>query len=62
MHSHFFSSIRYGLRKLEFFFAFLIMVMAFSFGYNYFYDLPDQGEMFKGIFLPWCTNCDNDAW
>ncbi len=38
------------------------MVMAFSFGYNYFYDLPDQGEMFKGIFLPWCTNCDNDAW
>lgn len=39
---------KYGLRKLEVFFAFLIAVMAFSFGYNYFYDLPNQGELMKG--------------
>lgn len=39
---------KYGLRKLEVFFAFLIAVMAFSFGYNYFYDLPNQGELIKG--------------
>ncbi len=53
---------RYGLRKLEFFFAFLIAVMAFTFGYNYFYDLPDQVEMLKGIFIPWCTDCGSDEW
>ena len=39
---------RYGLRKLEFFFAVLIGGMAFSFGYNYFYDLPDQIGVLKG--------------
>ena len=39
---------KYGLRKLEFFFAFLIAAMAFSFGYNYFVDVPDQVELLKG--------------
>ena len=42
---------KYGLRKLEAFFAFLIAVMAFSFGYNYFNDLPDQIELLKGEIL-----------
>ena len=51
---------RYGLRKLEFFFAFLIAVMAVSFGYNYFYDLPDQGQVFKNIFVPGCKDCGNE--
>ena len=33
---------KYGLRKLEYFFAFLIATMAFSFSYQYFVDIPDQ--------------------
>ena len=39
---------KYGLRKLEAFFALLIATMAFSFGYNYFVQLPDQGALLKG--------------
>ena len=38
---------RYGLRKLEFFFALLIALMAFSFGYNYFVDIPNQGDIME---------------
>ena len=22
---------------------------------------PDQGEVFKGLFVPWCENCDSDS-
>lgn len=51
---------KYGLRKLEFFFAFLISIMSLSFGFNYFYDLPPQDKVFTGMFLPWCTDCGKD--
>ncbi|XP_020620142.1 natural resistance-associated macrophage protein 2-like [Orbicella faveolata] len=52
---------KYGLRKLEAFFAFLITVMAVSFGYEYIKVKPDQGEVMKGLFVPWCENCDSDS-
>uniref|UniRef100_T1J8H3 chitinase n=1 Tax=Strigamia maritima TaxID=126957 RepID=T1J8H3_STRMM len=52
---------KYGLRKLEAFFAFLITVMAISFGYEYFLVLPNQGQLVEGMFVPWCSGCDNQA-
>ncbi|GAB6031038.1 hypothetical protein CHUAL_007852 [Chamberlinius hualienensis] len=52
---------RYGLRKLEFFFGFLIAVMAITFGYEYITVAPNQGQVLKGMFMPWCTNCSSDA-
>ena len=45
---------KYGLRKLEFFFAFLITVMALSFGYEYVVAAPDQGQVITGLLLPEC--------
>ncbi|XP_005804321.2 natural resistance-associated macrophage protein 2-like isoform X1 [Xiphophorus maculatus] len=48
---------KYGLRKLEAFFGFLITVMAISFGYEYVLVKPDQGEVLKGMFLPYCADC-----
>ncbi|XP_076612070.1 natural resistance-associated macrophage protein 2-like isoform X1 [Chaetodon auriga] len=48
---------KYGLRKLEAFFGFLITVMALSFGYEYVLVKPDQGELLKGMFLPYCAGC-----
>ncbi|KAM3621155.1 uncharacterized protein V6R79_006997 [Siganus canaliculatus] len=48
---------KYGLRKLEAFFGFLITVMAISFGYEYVVVSPDQGELLKGMFLPYCAGC-----
>nr|XP_046240072.1 natural resistance-associated macrophage protein 2-like isoform X1 [Scatophagus argus]XP_046240074.1 natural resistance-associated macrophage protein 2-like isoform X1 [Scatophagus argus] len=48
---------KYGLRKLEAFFGFLITVMALSFGYEYVVVKPDQGELLKGMFLPYCADC-----
>uniref|UniRef100_A0A8C9XH00 Solute carrier family 11 member 2 n=1 Tax=Sander lucioperca TaxID=283035 RepID=A0A8C9XH00_SANLU len=48
---------KYGLRKLEAFFGFLITVMALSFGYEYVLVSPDQGELLKGMFLPYCAGC-----
>uniref|UniRef100_A0A8C8ILR8 Solute carrier family 11 member 2 n=1 Tax=Oncorhynchus tshawytscha TaxID=74940 RepID=A0A8C8ILR8_ONCTS len=50
---------KYGLRKLEAFFGFLITIMAVSFGYEYVMVRPDQGELLKGMFLPYCENCDS---
>ena len=50
---------KYGLRKLELFFCLLISTMAFSFGYEYVKMSPDQGEVTKGIVVPWCSNCGN---
>lgn len=52
---------KYGLRKLEFFFGVLIAVMAVTFGYEYVVASPNQGEVVKGLFFPWCTNCGSDA-
>jgi len=48
---------KYGLRKLEAFFAVLITVMAWSFGYEYVVAAPDQGEVVKGMLLPICPGC-----
>ncbi|XP_037636651.1 natural resistance-associated macrophage protein 2-like isoform X1 [Sebastes umbrosus] len=48
---------KYGLRKLEAFFGFLITVMAVSFGYEYVLVKPDQGELLKGMFIPYCADC-----
>eukprot|EP00057_Strongylocentrotus_purpuratus_P001938 XP_003723517.1 PREDICTED: natural resistance-associated macrophage protein 2 isoform X4 [Strongylocentrotus purpuratus] len=48
---------KYGLRKLEAFFASLIIVMAFTFGYEYVAAAPDQGQVMKGLFVPSCGDC-----
>ncbi|XP_074525439.1 natural resistance-associated macrophage protein 2 [Halichoeres trimaculatus] len=48
---------KYGLRKLEAFFGFLITIMALSFGYEYVLVKPDQGEVLKGMFVPYCAGC-----
>ncbi|XP_033994719.1 natural resistance-associated macrophage protein 2-like isoform X2 [Trematomus bernacchii] len=48
---------KYGLRKLEAFFGFLITVMALSFGYEYVVAAPDQTELLKGMFIPYCSGC-----
>ena len=43
---------KYGLRKLELFFAFLITVMAVTFGYEFFRAPIDYIELLKGLFIP----------
>uniref|UniRef100_A0A0K8S5E1 Protein Malvolio n=1 Tax=Lygus hesperus TaxID=30085 RepID=A0A0K8S5E1_LYGHE len=48
---------KYGLRKLELFFAVLIAVMAGTFGYEFFVAKPDIGGILEGIAVPMCTNC-----
>lgn len=48
---------KYGLRKLEAFFAVLITTMAFSFGFEYIKAAPDQAEVIYGITVPHCRNC-----
>ncbi|XP_040048367.2 natural resistance-associated macrophage protein 2 [Gasterosteus aculeatus] len=48
---------KYGLRKLEAFFGFLITIMAFTFGYEYVTVSPDQGQLLKGMFVPYCEGC-----
>uniref|UniRef100_A0AAY4D4B3 Solute carrier family 11 member 2 n=1 Tax=Denticeps clupeoides TaxID=299321 RepID=A0AAY4D4B3_9TELE len=48
---------KYGLRKLEAFFGFLITIMAISFGYEYIMVAPNQGEVLKGMFVPYCEGC-----
>ncbi|XP_051528270.1 natural resistance-associated macrophage protein 2 isoform X1 [Myxocyprinus asiaticus] len=48
---------KYGLRKLEAFFGFLITTMALSFGYEYVRVGPDQSEVLKGMFVPYCSGC-----
>ncbi|XP_062323342.1 natural resistance-associated macrophage protein 2 [Osmerus eperlanus] len=48
---------KYGLRKLEAFFGFLITIMAVSFGYEYVLVSPDQGQLLKGMFMPYCEGC-----
>lgn len=48
---------KYGLRKLEAFFAILIAVMAWSFGYEYVVAAPDQGQVVEGLIVPSCPGC-----
>ncbi|GIX90011.1 natural resistance-associated macrophage protein 2 [Caerostris extrusa] len=50
---------KYGLRKLEAFFAFLIAVMAVTFGYEYIVVQPDQTEVVKSLFVPGCASCSS---
>lgn len=42
-------------------FGIFIAVMAVTFGYEYVVAGPDQGELVKGLFFPWCTNCNSNA-
>ena len=39
---------KFGLRKLELFFATLIGIMALSFGFTFFTSPPEAGEFFTG--------------
>ncbi|KAJ6656169.1 hypothetical protein lerEdw1_004086 [Lerista edwardsae] len=48
---------KYGLRKLEAFFGLLITIMAVTFGYEYIVVKPDQGQLLKGMFTPYCEGC-----
>ncbi|PWA29444.1 hypothetical protein CCH79_00017060 [Gambusia affinis] len=48
---------KYGLRRLEAFFGFLITIMAITFGYEYVTVAPDQGQLLKGMFVPYCEGC-----
>ncbi|KAM4700358.1 natural resistance-associated macrophage protein 2 isoform 1-T1 [Discoglossus pictus] len=48
---------KYGLRKLEALFGFLITIMAITFGYEYIRVNPDQGQLLKGMFFPYCEGC-----
>jgi len=50
---------KYGLRKLEAFFALLITVMAISFGYEYVVAAPDQAAVVEGLLIPECQGCGN---
>lgn len=52
---------KYGLRKLELFFGMLITVMGITFGFEYIVSKPDQFEVVKGMFIPWCKDCDSSA-
>ncbi|KAM7362171.1 solute carrier family member malvolio isoform 2-T2 [Cochliomyia hominivorax] len=52
---------KYGLRKLEFLFGLLITIMAVTFGYEYVVSAPNQTEVLKGMFLPWCKDCDSQV-
>ncbi|KAL4646210.1 natural resistance-associated macrophage protein 2-like isoform X1 [Arapaima gigas] len=48
---------KYGLRRLEAFFGLLITIMALTFGYEYVTVKPDQGQLLKGMFTPYCEGC-----
>ncbi|XP_054266642.1 protein Malvolio-like [Macrosteles quadrilineatus] len=52
---------RYGLRRLELFFAMLVAVMVFTFGYEFVVARPSGAEMLKGLVVPWCENCDSSV-
>ncbi|XP_078321286.1 natural resistance-associated macrophage protein 2-like isoform X2 [Crassostrea virginica] len=51
---------KYGLRKLEGFFAFLILIMVVTFGYEYVMVAPDQPALLRGMFVPFCEDCGPD--
>ncbi|XP_019762505.1 protein Malvolio [Dendroctonus ponderosae] len=51
----------YGLRKLESFFILLISIMTVTFGFEYGTSQPDTADVLKGLFYPWCSNCDQRA-
>ncbi|XP_071943498.1 uncharacterized protein [Antedon mediterranea] len=50
-----------GLRVLESFFGSLITTMGVCFMYLYIKIEPDQGEIMKGLFFPYCSDCSSAA-
>ncbi|KAL7306574.1 hypothetical protein TKK_0001263 [Trichogramma kaykai] len=52
---------KYGMRKVELLFGIFIGIMALTFGYEYVVSAPPQGELLKGMFTPWCSNCSTRA-
>ncbi|XP_061465267.1 natural resistance-associated macrophage protein 1 isoform X2 [Rhineura floridana] len=48
---------KYGLRKLEAFFGLLITIMALTFGYEYVVVHPNQANVLRGMFVPYCKGC-----
>uniref|UniRef100_T1JCU9 Uncharacterized protein n=1 Tax=Strigamia maritima TaxID=126957 RepID=T1JCU9_STRMM len=51
---------RFGLRKLEAFFAVLITIMAATFGFEYILVAPNQKDVLQGMFIPYCEDCSSD--
>ncbi|ERL93635.1 hypothetical protein D910_10923 [Dendroctonus ponderosae] len=51
----------YGLRKLEAFFGLLITIMGVTFGYEYVTSKPNGLGVLEGMFIPWCSGCDQRA-
>ena len=50
------SSIKYTLQLcLKLYFVFLFFL------FQYVRVAPNQGEVVKGLFIPWCENCDKDS-
>lgn len=39
----------------------LITVMGVTFGFEYIVSKPNQFEVVKGMFIPWCKDCDSSA-
>ena len=52
---------KYGLRKLETFFASLIAIMTITFGFEFFKAGVDIRPLAEGIAVPWCSNCRPEA-
>lgn len=52
---------RFGLRRLELFFAALVAIMVFTFGYEFVVARPSGFEMMKGLVVPWCKDCDSSV-
>lgn len=52
---------KYGLRKLEAFFAFLIATMAITFGFEFFTASPEIDQIGRGIAIPYCQDCNKDT-
>ncbi|CAH1404844.1 unnamed protein product [Nezara viridula] len=50
---------KYGLRKLELFFAILIAIMAVTFGYEFAMQEPLFTSIAYGTIVPQCSNCDS---
>ena len=38
-----------------------IVFCVSSFLFQYVRVAPNQGEVVKGLFIPWCENCDKDS-
>ncbi|XP_023018599.1 protein Malvolio isoform X2 [Leptinotarsa decemlineata] len=52
---------KYGLRKLESFFGLLITIMGVTFGFEFVTSKPSGVDLVKGMFIPWCKDCNSNA-